>query len=76
MGLSANYIVFASTEKPKIKGDVNADGIFDINDVELLQKWLAAIPDTTLADWKTADFCKDNRLNVFDLCMMKRELFQ
>ena len=58
----------------KIKGDVNADGTFSVADVILLQKWLLTVPDTHLANWKAADFCEDGKLNVFDLCMMKREL--
>ena len=62
-------------EKPSfIKGDVNADGLFDIADVVLLQKWLLAVPDTHLAQWRAANFCNDERLDVFDLCLMKREL--
>ena len=61
-------------ELPKIRGDVNADRKFDVTDVVLLQKWLLAVPNTDLADWKAADLCEDDRLDVFDLCMMKREL--
>ena len=62
-------------EKPSfIKGDVNADGLFDIADVVLLQKWLLAVPDAHLAQWRAANFCNDERLDVFDLCLMKREL--
>ncbi len=57
-------------------GDVNADGDFTISDVVLLQKWLLAVPDTNLANWKAADFCKDNKLDVFDLCLMKRALIE
>lgn len=57
-----------------IKGDINADGSFNIADVVLLQKWLLAVPDTHLADWKAADFCNDDRLDVFDLCLMRRAL--
>ena len=55
-------------------GDVNNDGAFNISDVVLLQKWLLAVPDTHLANWKAADFCEDNKLDVFDLCLMKRAL--
>jgi len=55
-------------------GDVNADGAFNVSDVILLQKWLLAVPNTHLANWKAADFCEDEKLNVFDLCLMKREL--
>ena len=57
-------------------GDVNNDGEFNVADVVLLQKWLLAVPDTHLADWKAADFCNDNKLDVFDLCLMKRELIK
>ena len=59
---------------PPVEGDVNADGTFSVADVVMLQKWLLAIPDVTLADWKAADMCGDNRIDVFDLCIMKREL--
>ena len=65
----------ASEIPASIKGDVNADGSFDIADVVLFQNWLLAKPDAELADWKAADFCNDERLNVFDLCLMKRLLF-
>ncbi len=61
-------------ESTAVKGDVNADGVFSVADVVLLQKWLLAVPDVTLADWKAGDLCEDNALNVFDLCLMKRLL--
>lgn len=57
-----------------IAGYVNADGEFSIADVVLLQKWLLAVPDTKLADWKAADLCEDNKLNVFDMCLMRHML--
>ena len=56
------------------KGDVNGDGALTVSDVVLLQKWLLAVPDTYLANWKAADFYVDDKLDVFDLCMMKRAL--
>ena len=59
-----------------INGDVNADGQFNIADVVLTQKWLLAIPDITLTDWKAGDLCEDDRLDVFDLCLMKRKLVE
>jgi len=62
----------ANAEGFSVKGDVNADGTFDIADAVLLQKWLLAVPDTNLENWKAADLCKDNRLDVFDLCVIKR----
>lgn len=60
----------------QIQGDLNDDGMFDIADVVILQKWLLAVPDTTLANWKAADLCNDSRIDVFDLCLMKRALIQ
>lgn len=57
-----------------IIGDVNADGEFNIADIVLFQKWLLNVPDAELSDWKAADLCEDDRLDVFDLCMMKRIL--
>ncbi len=59
-----------------VTGDVNADGEFSISDVVLMQKWLVAVPDTELADWKAGDLCEDDRLDVFDFCLMKRVLIQ
>ena len=57
-----------------ISGDVNLDGVCNVSDVVLLQKWLLAVPDTHLACWQAADLCQDERLDVFDLCLMKRML--
>ena len=51
-------------------------GIGGFNDAAALQKWLLAVPDAKLADWEAADLCKDDGLDVFDLCMMKRELLK
>lgn len=64
----------SSESSDRLMGDVNMDGNFDIADVVLLQKWLLAVPDTKLADWKAANFYNDNRLDVFDLYLMKRKL--
>lgn len=54
----------------------HADGVFNISDVVAMQKWLLAVPDIKLADWKAGDLCEDNRLDVFDLCLMKRLLIE
>ena len=65
---------FATIDSTPVQGDVNADGALTVADVVALQKWLLAVPDTHLANWKAADLCEDERLDVFDLCLMKREL--
>lgn len=56
------------------KGDVNADGVFNISDVVTMQKWLLAVPNATLADWKAGDLYEDYIINVFDLCLIRRLL--
>ena len=66
------FPLLAQAEAGSQKGDVNLDGAFNISDVVLLQKWLLAVPDITLADPSAADFCEDGRLDVFDLCLMKK----
>ena len=60
----------------EIKGDCNADGEFSVSDVVIFQKWLLADPSATLNNWKAADLCEDDRLDVFDLCLMKRMLVE
>lgn len=69
IGSSESYASF-------IMGDANADGTFDISDVVLLQKWLLAVPNTELANWKAIDYNHDNILDVFDLVLMKRAMIQ
>ena len=59
-----------------LMGDVNLDDSFNVSDVVLLQKWLLAVPDTNLSNWSAADFCEDDKLDVFDLCLMKRALIE
>ena len=54
--------------------DAPTFGSFNIADAVLLQKWLLAVPDTVLPDWKAADLCEDDVLNVCDLCAMRQEL--
>jgi hypothetical protein len=69
-----NNIKFSTMSTTYILGDCNLDGIFNVSDVVLLQKWLLVVPGIHLTNWKAADFCKDDKLDVFDLCLMKRAL--
>lgn len=66
--------VMSQNRSKTVRGDVNADGVFNSADLVLLQKWLLAMPDTVLADWKAGDLCEDKKLDVFDLCVMRQEL--
>lgn len=69
----ASILVKGSTEE-KIKGDVNADGKFNIADAVVMQKWLIQTPDAELADWTAGDIYEDKKIDVFDLCLIKKEL--
>ncbi|MDO4863369.1 MAG: dockerin type I domain-containing protein [Ruminococcus sp.] len=70
-----NYIVLATAgSAAPLGGDVNADGEFGAADLVLLQKWLLGSPDSQLADWQAGDLCKDDRLDSFDLVLMRRKL--
>ena len=75
-GVSMQAWRFTESSEPSERrmGDVNADGKFDIADVVLLQKWLLAVPDTKLADWKAGDLDDNGRLNAIDLTLIKRKL--
>ncbi len=57
-------------------GDVNGDGSFNVADIVLFQKWLLNAPDSSLANGMAADFCQDGKLDVFDLCLMKKTLIE
>ncbi len=72
------YTAVQSSNNPSsgVKGDVNADGKFDIADIVMLQKWLLAVPDMKLNDWKAGDLCEDDRIDAFDLCMMRELLVE
>lgn len=72
--LSNAKILTKSGSASTVRGDVNADGTFTVSDVIVLQKWLLAVPDASLADAKAADLYADGQVNVFDLSVMKREL--
>ena len=65
---------YVPEQNTRVQGDVNADKRFTIADVVALQKWLLAVPDADLADWKAGDFYEDDQLNAFDFCLMKQTL--
>ena len=64
----------AETAVTQIQGDVNADGVFSIADVVMMQKWL--INNGTLIDWTAGDLNADGVICVCDLAQMKRMLLQ
>ena len=58
----------------KIKGDVNADGVLNVADVVLFQKWLLAVPGVKLDEGEMADLYEDGNWNVLDLAVRKQKL--
>lgn len=55
-----------------VSGDGNADGVCNLADVVLLQKWLIAVPETKLVNWKAMDLNQDYQIDIIDLCLLKR----
>lgn len=72
LGISSVSVSASAVSYSDISGDVNSDGVFNVADVVALQKWLLN-DGTKLADWKMGDFYQDDILDVFDLCLMKKE---
>ena len=60
--------------KIKVSGDINGNDNFDIADAVTLQKWLLGVAEVEIWNGADGDFCLDGKLDVFDLCIMKRIL--
>ena len=60
----------------RVRGDINADGKFNIADAVLLQSWLLKRPGSEPADWKAGDLSSNGMLDTFDLIAMKEELVE
>lgn len=73
---AGSYVFGACHELKKltIENGVTGIGYGMFANAVALQKWLLCTPNAALADWKAADMCEDERLDAFDLCLMKREL--
>lgn len=74
LSLAVSNAFAASADGITVKGDVNADGRLTIADAVSLHKWLLAVPNAELADWKAADFNSDGTIDIFDFCLLRREL--
>ena len=59
-----------------IKGDVNADGSFNIADVVAMQNWLLGRKNMKSFDRKAADMLSDDILDAFDLSLMRSMLIK
>ena len=54
-----------------VEGDVNADGIFSVADLIMMQRFL--LNQGRLIEWKAGDLCEDNTINGLDLCLMRQK---
>lgn len=56
-----------------VNGDVNADGVLNVADLVMMQKWLLGSSDE-LTNWNAGDAYKDGRIDVYDLIMIRKLL--
>ncbi len=68
--IETGHITYAYVPK-NIRGDINIDETFNISDAVLLQKWLL-MEEKELLNWKAADLCEDNKIDVFDMIEMRK----
>lgn len=61
-------------EPSAIKGDVNSDGELTLADLVMMQNFILGNGD--IIDWKSGDLCEDGRIDVFDMCLMRKEYAQ
>lgn len=72
--INVNYIIIRTLKKDPleiVKHDVNMDGKFSIEDIDLLQQWILG-KNPKLADPAAADCDNDGILDSFDLSLMRK----
>lgn len=65
-----------TTELGLLVGDINADGVVDLKDLVLLQKYLLHKEPLMAEQASCADLNGDNRLDVIDVILLRRLLLQ
>jgi len=76
LSFAASNTFAALADDMTVRGDVNADGRFTIADAVTFHKWLLAVPNAELANWKAADFNDDGTIDIFDFCLLRHELIE
>lgn len=69
-----SWVFLSEGSAEKVLGDVNADGIFSITDLIMMQKYLLGAGNLT--DWQAGDLYQDEIINAFDLGLMKHMLIE
>lgn len=72
--VNVEHLSLVALESEPVRGDGNGDGIWNLSDVVALQKWILAVPGAELKQWENVDFDSDGKIDVLDLCLMRREL--
>ena len=72
--VTVEHLSLVALESEPVRGDGNGDGIWNLSDVVALQKWILAVPGAELEQWKNVDFDSNGKIDVLDLCLMRREL--
>ncbi|MBQ3885391.1 MAG: dockerin type I repeat-containing protein, partial [Ruminococcus sp.] len=57
-------------------GDANGDGNFNISDIVTAQKMFLGNSNYKIKDWKSLDLDNNNKLDSFDLCLLKKKLLK
>lgn len=65
-------LVVYGTESAEVAGDVNGDGVLNVADLIMVQKWILGSGE--LKNPQKADLCQDNIIDAFDLCLMRKLL--
>lgn len=61
---------------PDPDGDVNLDGRFGIADIVTMQRWMLGKKDIEVKHWGNADLYNDDKIDVFDVCLMREKLIK
>lgn len=57
-------------------GDSNGDGKFTVADVVTMQSYIMGKKTAKLADWKNVDYYEDEKIDVFDLIVMRENYIE
>jgi len=70
-------IKYTGSEKPEtVKGDVNADGVFNIQDFTAMVNYILGVTDDEIKNSDAADLNGDTIINAADLVMLKSMLLK
>ncbi len=72
--LTGEQTLYAHWIKSNLRGDVSVNGVLNVTDLIIMQKYLHAMEPFTELQFAIADMNGDGNVNVFDLALLKRQL--